>query len=48
LVRELTQAGFLELGGIVEDSIELYERQGRPLPKPMSGRESANALQLST
>jgi hypothetical protein len=36
---------FAELCEIVEDSIELYEREGRPLPEAMSGREFVNALQ---
>ena len=36
---------FSEPCEIVEDSILLYEREGRPLPEPMSGREFVNALQ---
>jgi hypothetical protein len=36
---------FSELCEIVEDSIQLYEREGKPLPEPMSGREFVNALQ---
>jgi len=39
------KAVFSELCEIVEDSIELYEREARPLPEPMSGREFVNALQ---
>lgn len=39
------KAVFAELCAIVEDSIGLYEREGRPLPEPMSGREFVNALQ---
>lgn len=38
-------AVFAELCDAVEDSIQPYEREGRPLPEPMSGRESVNALQ---
>jgi len=30
---------------MVEDSVGLYEREGRPLPEPLSGREFVNALQ---
>jgi predicted RNase H-like HicB family nuclease len=36
---------FSELCEIIEDTIGLYERDGRPLPEPMSGREFVNALQ---
>jgi len=36
---------FAELCDIVDETIELYERDGRPLPAPMSGREFVNALQ---
>jgi predicted RNase H-like HicB family nuclease len=32
-----------ELCEIIEDTIEVYE--GKPLPKPLSGREFVNALQ---
>ncbi len=39
------KAVFSELCQIVEESIELYEREGRSLPPPMSGREFVNALQ---
>jgi hypothetical protein len=39
------KAVFAELCEIVEDSIELLEREGRPLPEPISGREFVNALQ---
>ena len=36
---------FDELCGIVEENIQLYEQEGRPLPVPMSGREFVNAMQ---
>jgi predicted RNase H-like HicB family nuclease len=36
---------FSELCEIIEDTIELYEREGRPLPEPKSGREFVNVLQ---
>ena len=39
------KAVFSELCETVEDSIGLYERDGRTLPEPMSGREFVNALQ---
>ena len=39
------KAVFSELCEIVEDSVEVCEREGRRLPKPMSGREFVNALQ---
>ena len=41
------KAVFAELCDIVDEAIEMYEREGRPLPKPMSGREFVNALQRS-
>lgn len=31
--------------GVVEDAIELYRREGRPLPPPTSGRDFANKMQ---
>ena len=39
------KAVFSELCETVEDSIQLYEHEGKPLPEPMSGREFVNALQ---
>lgn len=36
---------FSQLCEIVDDTIQLYEREGKPLPEPMSGREFVNALQ---
>ena len=39
------QAVFEELCQIVEDTIALYERDGKPLPPPTSGRDFANRMQ---
>ena len=39
------RAVFSELCDVVENSVELCERDGRHLPEPMSGREFVNALQ---
>jgi predicted RNase H-like HicB family nuclease len=39
------KAVFDELCRIVEDAIELYRREGRPLPPPTSGRDFANKMQ---
>jgi predicted RNase H-like HicB family nuclease len=36
---------FSELCNIIDETIEIYHREGRPLPVPMSGREFVNALQ---
>ena len=36
---------FSELCEIIDETILLYERDGRPLPPPMSGREFVNAMQ---
>jgi hypothetical protein len=36
---------FDELCRIVEDAIELYRHEGRPLPPPTSGRDFANKMQ---
>lgn len=36
---------FEELCEIVEEAIELYRRDGRPLPPATSGRDLANTLQ---
>ena len=35
---------FAELCEIVGETIELYERDGKRLPPPMSGRDFVNAL----
>lgn len=40
-----TKAVFAELCEVVEESLALYELDGRELPRPMSGREFVNALQ---
>lgn len=39
------KAVFAELCDLVEESLALYERDGRKLPAPLSGREFVNALQ---
>ena len=39
------KAVFDELCRIVEDAIELYRQEGRPLPPPTSGRDFANKMQ---
>ena len=36
---------FDELCRIVEDAIEVYRREGNPLPPPTSGRDFANKMQ---
>ncbi len=36
---------FDELCRIVEETIELYKSEGRPLPPPTSGRDFANIMQ---
>jgi predicted RNase H-like HicB family nuclease len=39
------QAVFEELCQIVEEAIELYEEDGKPLPPATSGRDFANRMQ---
>jgi predicted RNase H-like HicB family nuclease len=39
------KAVFDELCRIVEDAIELYRRESRPLPPATSGRDFANKMQ---
>lgn len=39
------QEVFRELCEIVEETIELYREQGKPLPPPTSGRDFANKMQ---
>jgi predicted RNase H-like HicB family nuclease len=39
------RAVFDELCRIVEDTIDLYKRDGRALPPPTSGRDFANKMQ---
>lgn len=36
---------FAELCRVVEEAIELYHREGKPLPPPTAGRALANTLQ---
>lgn len=36
---------FDELCQIVEETIDIYLQDGKPLPSPLSGREFVNALQ---
>ncbi len=36
---------FDELCEIVEETIHIYESDGKPLPAPMSGREFVNSMQ---
>ena len=39
------QAVFKELCQIVDETIELYEQDGKPLPPATSGRDFANRMQ---
>jgi predicted RNase H-like HicB family nuclease len=39
------KAVFSDLCQIIEETVEIYERDGRPLPEPLSGREFVNAMQ---
>lgn len=36
---------FAELCEIVDEMVELYQQDGKPLPAPMSGKDFVNALQ---
>ena len=36
---------FEELCEIVEEAIQIYEQDGKPLPPPTSGRDYANRMQ---
>jgi predicted RNase H-like HicB family nuclease len=38
------QTVFAELCQIVDDTIELYQKDGRPLPPPTAGHDLANAI----
>jgi predicted RNase H-like HicB family nuclease len=38
---------FAELCELVEEAIETLERDGKPLPQPLSGREFVNLMQRS-
>jgi len=42
---EDSRAVFDELCQIVEETVELYEQDGKPLPPPLSGKEFVNAMQ---
>jgi predicted RNase H-like HicB family nuclease len=39
------QAVFEELCQVVEEAIEIYEAEGKPLPAPTSGRDFVNRMQ---
>ena len=39
---------FAELCRIVEDAIQLYRSDGKPIPPPTSGRDIANRLEALT
>ncbi len=39
------KAVFEELCQVVEEAIEIYRKDGKPLPLPTSGRDFANKLQ---
>jgi predicted RNase H-like HicB family nuclease len=43
---EEQQQVFQELCGIVEEIVELYRQEGRPLPPPTGGRDLVNALNV--
>lgn len=36
---------FAELCEIIQETVELYQRENKPLPPPLSGRDFVNALQ---
>jgi predicted RNase H-like HicB family nuclease len=36
---------FADLCRIVEEIVDLYEAEGKPIPLPMSGKEFVNAMQ---
>jgi hypothetical protein len=39
------QRAGIDLGQIVDETIELYRKDGKPLPKPTAGRDLVNRLQ---
>jgi predicted RNase H-like HicB family nuclease len=39
------RAVFDELCQVVEETIEVYRQDGKPLPKPMTGRQIVTAMQ---
>ena len=38
------QAVFAELCELVEETLELYQREGRPLPPPTAGKDYVNRM----
>ena len=42
------QAVFAELCRIVEETVRLYQREGKPLPAPTSGYDGANTIVNTT
>ncbi len=42
------QAVFAELCTIVEETIELYRTEGKPLPPPTSGKDYANRMLMAS
>ncbi len=42
---EDSRAVFDELCQIVEETVELYQQDGKPLPPALSGKEFVNAMQ---
>jgi predicted RNase H-like HicB family nuclease len=36
---------FAELCALVEEVLDIYKKDGKPLPRPMSGRDFVNAMQ---
>ncbi len=40
-----SRAVFHELCQIVDETVELYKRDGKPLPTPLSGKDFVNAMQ---
>jgi predicted RNase H-like HicB family nuclease len=42
---DIEQEVFAELCRIVDEIIEIYHRDGKPLPPPTSGRDFANKMQ---
>jgi predicted RNase H-like HicB family nuclease len=39
------KAVFAELCDIIDETVQLYERDKKALPKPLSGRDFVNAMQ---
>jgi predicted RNase H-like HicB family nuclease len=39
------RAVFDELCQIVDETVDLYRRNGKPFPQPLSGKEFVNAMQ---